>query len=403
MLTTAEVWVGGWLTGALQRTPSGMIGFRPGRAWAGSQDAPVLGQRFLDNPHRDVFGSRTGDLPCFFSNLLPQGTNRDLAVERYETRDELTLLACLGSDLLGDVQVRAAEGEIVLPEPGASDGAQEPGTLRLTASLTGMQPKFSMSRTDHGFVLPARGHDGDWIVKLPGARRRTPEIEYATMAWAARAGLTVPEIALVPLDRVLGVPRPSAHVGSTHAYACRRFDRPAPGARIHQEDFAQILGLCPHELLPRHGRYRNHESQGRIINALCPEDIYAWLRWLVFNILCGNSDAHQKNLTLLYPDGRRARLAPAYDLLAQIVYPEFEPALELSIRRVRNFREIDLVHLLDLGRAIGAPFDDVEIRRMVEATRQAWSDLNADLPLESDERAHLEEHLRAVPLARRLP
>lgn len=403
MFTTAEVWVGGWLAGVLQRTPSGMIGFRPARAWAEAQDAPVLGQRFLDQPHRDVFGSRTGDLPCFFSNLLPQGVNRNLVVERYATRDELTLLVHLGADLLGDVQVCVSDREIALNEPETSPEMQESGGLRLTASLTGMQPKFSMSRTDHGFVIPARGHDGDWIVKLPGARRRTPEIEYATMTWAARAGLGIPEIALVSLDQVRGVPMPSARVGSTHAYACRRFDRPRPGVRVHQEDFFQILGLCPHELqLPR-VRYRNHESQGRIISALCPEDLPAWLRWLVFNILCGNSDAHQKNLTLLYPDGRRARLAPSYDLLAQIVYPDFAPELELSIRRVRAFRELDLVHLLELGRAIDAPFDDLEIRRMVEATRQAWSDLNAELPLEPDERARIEEHLRTVPLARRLP
>lgn len=396
---TAEVSLSGWTVGDLHRASSGRIGFKPRESWARAAGSPILGQKFLDSPLQTVVGGRTGDLPAFFANLLPQGVNRQFVEEVQGTCDDLDLLVALGQDLPGAVAVRAGGQAFPLEEP-ADEGECGDWSLRLTASLTGMQPKFSMSRTPHGFTLPARGEHGDWIVKLPGQLLRTPEIEYSTMEWARVAGLSVPETLLVPLEQVRGVPR-SNRTASHMAYACRRFDRPNLGVRIHQEDFAQVLGLHPREVTEAvRGRLRNHAVQGRLLRAICPEDLPEWLHWLVFNILCGNSDAHQKNLALWYPHPRQARLAPAFDLLAQVVYPEFTPAMELSVAGVRDFYRIGVEHLLALGRSVGAEVSERLVRQMVDRALQAWRDVRVGLPLEPEERGAIDAHLARLPLAR---
>ena len=43
------------------------------------------------------------------------------------------------------------------------------------------------------------------------------------------------------------------------------------------------------------------------------------VRRTVFNILCGNDDAHLKNWSLVYRDRRNAVLSPAYDLVCTAV------------------------------------------------------------------------------------
>ena len=67
--------------------------------------------------------------------------------------------------------------------------------------------------------------------------------------------------------------------------------------------------------------------------------IVEFVRRLVFNALIGNADMHMKNWSLIYPDGRSAALAPAYDLLSTIAYiPDGKMALNL----VRSKRFADL-------------------------------------------------------------
>jgi len=46
-----------------------------------------------------------------------------------------------------------------------------------------------------------------------------------------------------------------------------------------------------------------------------------FVEWIVFNYLIGNTDAHAKNISLLYINDS-IRLAPFYDLLSTEVYPE---------------------------------------------------------------------------------
>lgn len=55
------------------------------------------------------------------------------------------------------------------------------------------------------------------------------------------------------------------------------------------------------------------------------------LRAIIFNLSIGNNDAHAKNYSLLYGREGKARLAPLYDLVSTIYYPEIEHKLAMKI------------------------------------------------------------------------
>src|ERR1043166_7065520 len=52
----------------------------------------------------------------------------------------------------------------------------------------------------------------------------------------------------------------------------------------------------------------------------------------IFNYLIGNNDAHGKNFSLVYPD-RKIRLAPLYDAISTIYYPELNANMAMRIGR----------------------------------------------------------------------
>jgi len=53
---------------------------------------------------------------------------------------------------------------------------------------------------------------------------------------------------------------------------------------------------------------------------------------VIFNYLIGNNDAHGKNFSLVYPD-KEIRLAPAYDAISTIYYPELNTDMAMRIGR----------------------------------------------------------------------
>ena len=54
------------------------------------------------------------------------------------------------------------------------------------------------------------------------------------------------------------------------------------------------------------------------------------LKWVVYNFIIGNNDAHAKNLAILFLDGKPA-LAPFYDLICTQVYPELSKKMSMRI------------------------------------------------------------------------
>lgn len=192
-----------------------------------------------------------------------------------------------------------------------------PSSTAYRFSLAGVQLKFSaVNDAGGGLTIPVKGVGGDWIVKLPStAFNGVPENEYSMMTLAREVGIDIPELKLVDLRGIEGLPTDVTSMDGK-ALAIKRFDR-APDGRIHVEDFAQVLGLYPEQKYER-ASYRNIAQALWIRSG--EEAIVEFMRRLIFTVLIGNGDMHLKNWSLIYPDQTTPNLAPAYDLVSTIAF-----------------------------------------------------------------------------------
>ncbi|WP_437974811.1 HipA domain-containing protein [Sorangium sp. So ce295] len=389
--------------GMIERHQDGRVVFRFDEAYLALSERPVLGRWFEDHLAPPLeYAGQSGRLPPFFQNYLPEEESalRTLLARKAGVREnqELSLLAVLGGDLPGAVVVRAedpAAGGAQLDEPAPSSPAED-DTLRF--SLAGMQLKFSVLQQETRFTLPVAGQGGRWIVKLPDRRYpRVPENEYSMLAWARETGISVPDFNLVQVSDIQGLPE-ELRFDETLALAIRRFDRNEQGARIHQEDFAQVLNVRPRDKYKGH----NYATIANIVRNVSGEADYEELvRRLVFVVLSGNADAHLKNWSLVYPDGRRARLSPAYDLVSTIAYgPGLDQRLALRLSGEKEFSRVTRAHFERLAERIKASpalTSDIVSETALRA-RDAWSTLRGSLPIAPGAREELERHLNTIPL-----
>ncbi len=292
--------------GVLAARDDGLVSFRFEATYRDDPMRPVLGQAFEDDLSKMYSGNAAGALPGYFANLLPEGALRGV-LERSlgdtVAGDDLSLLAALGDDLPGAVRLRPRP-ERPVPQP-VSTEPSDAGTgdehAGLRFSLAGVQLKFSMLAKGDRLTLPGHGVHGDWIVKLGTASyAHLVENEYATMEWARACGLDVPQTRLRDADALEGLPRQHAPEGSP-VLAVRRFDRPKGAARVHQEDFAQVMDKTRP---PRgNGRYKYDskiEAIALLVRTIVGEEAYFELiRRLAFVIASGNHDAHLKNWSLI--------------------------------------------------------------------------------------------------------
>ena len=283
----------------------------------------------------DLKPSRTR-LPAFFSNLLPEGPLREYLARKVGVSDkrEFFLLKELGQDLPGAVTIEdfefstSPEFSHLESETGINDNS---GSLRF--SLAGVQLKFSaIKEATGGLTIPAEGKGGSWIIKLPSRTYdAVPENEFYMMRLAGEIGINVPEVDLISISDISGLPEDFLNLRGS-ALVVRRFDRRGDGSAVHIEDFAQIFNVYP-EKKYENANYRN---LAEVIWAECgKEDIAEFVRRLVFSTLIGNGDMHLKNWSLIYPDRQHARLSPAYDLLSTIPYIE-DASTALNLVRTRD-------------------------------------------------------------------
>ncbi|MGC5009558.1 type II toxin-antitoxin system HipA family toxin [Streptosporangium sp. DT93] len=388
-ITTAYVLLGDRPVGVLEQR-AGKVRFQ---YLDRAADRPVLGLHYEYNP-RKIEKAVGGRLPPWFGNLLPEpesGLRRLVTAQLgLKSVSDFTLLVHLGRDLPGAVRVigDTAIAESVPGHEGLRTDAQ-----KMSFSLAGMQVKLSMARTPRGFRYVGVG--GDWIVKFPSSRHDLlPENEHSMMTWAALAGVEVPDHTLVPVNDLENVP-PELDVPGQRAFAIRRFDRD-DGLRVHQEDFAQVFGMLPQE--KERGRA---EDVGKVIQRECPEHLEEYVRRVTACVVMGNTDEHLKNWSLQYPDGRRRRLSPAYDLVCVTSYQAFRrDVLTLPVAGQPDTRYITLDHFRAFAEAVEAdPAVVAEtVRRTVHALADSWPKVRRECPVPPFVAAHIDERLRILPL-----
>lgn len=337
-------------------------------------------------------------VPPFFSNLLPEGHLRRYLAERagVNPQREFYLLWMLGRDLPGALSVHPAEGE-ALP-PGVDEdpkGEDRPNALRF--SLAGVQLKFSaLGGKRGGLTIPAEGVGGSWIVKLPSQQfAGVPENEYSMMAIARQIGMDVPDIQLVDLAAINGLPEGIGELNG-QALAVSRFDR-TPQGPVHIEDFAQVFSVFPDDKYDA-GNYR---SIGRVIGIEAGDSgVSEYIRRLVFSALIGNGDMHLKNWSLIYPDRKTAALSPAYDLLSTIPYIKGEDTAALNYSRTRKMAKLTIDELKHLAAKALLPERLVigAAKETVERFKDVWKSEKASLPLAKNVVEAIDQHAPTVPL-----
>lgn len=319
----------------------------------------------------------------FFENLLPEGPALDDIVSAIHLRgaSSFEMLGRLGAELPGVLSL--------LPEAARPDSHQEYRPLSFdalsgrladrsrtpllisnteaTMSLAGAQDKIGL-RFDRKTqrLSDSVGHSPTTHILKPDTRqeRYQPSAinEYACMKLARALKLPVPDVWLLRVPEA--------------AYVVERYDRMLAAGNIvglHQIDGCQLLGHGPGWKYERMGGL---VSVPKLVEALRGlrvrgSDLLQLQRWVMFNYLIGNADAHAKNLSVLIDD-KGYRLAPFYDLLCVRAYGD--SGLALFIGDEDNFDAVGAHSWEVLCADCGFGFAPTlaEFRRLAVALLPAW-------------------------------
>ncbi len=338
-------------------------------------------------------------LPPFFSNLLPEGALRRYLAERagVNAKREFFLLWMLGQDLPGALSAHPADGD-ALPPPLEEQTTPEERHNMLRFSLAGVQLKFSALKGDSrksGLTIPVEGVGGSWIVKLPSHQYPgVPENEFSMMTIARSIGMEVPELHLLDVKAIDGLPEGIGEFEG-QALAVKRFDR-TPDGPVHIEDFAQVFGVSPDDKYKR----ANYKNIARVLGIETGDaGVAEFIRRLVFSTLIGNTDMHLKNWSLIYPDMRTPALSPAYDLLSTIPYiPDGKMALNYSrTKQMTDFSRDELKHLAAKAMISEKLVLDTAAET-VERFKQVWAQEKTNLPLHRKVATIIDAHAPSIPI-----
>jgi serine/threonine-protein kinase HipA len=401
MTRTLDVWWARRLVGQLTQNQHGELGFAYAPEWLSDEETQPLSASL---PKRTEPFTRRECRP-FFGGLLPEEGQRDAAAQALGVSrgNDFALLDRLGGDVAGALQLLPAGETPAVPLlDQLSTPLDDAGLIQvldalplrpllagedgLRLSLAGAQSKVPVVLVDGAVALPAPGQPTTHILKPPISRiKATTENETFVMRLAAAIGLNVaPVEPRVVRDRTF--------------LLVKRYDRAIDGdgnvRRIHQEDFCQALGVPPETKYASEGgpAFKDCFALLRCIAARPAVDVLKLLDAAIFNVIAGNADAHGKNFSILYDD-EGPRLAPLYDLLATVAYPDLSSKFAMTIGKRAKLSELDekgwTAFAADAG--LGLPLVRRRIAEMSERAIARANVVAADLVRPGlDERALLQ-------------
>ncbi len=338
-----EVWLdrdlAGWLS---YEQGSNRFAFAYAPAWLTRPGAYPLGPTLPLVPAPATPDEHSARVRQFFENLLPEGQALDDAAQTYRvSKSNLTgLLIALGRETAGAVR-------LVLP--GAVEQDQDRRRLlthkelserihaRPQTPFTVWDGKVRLSMAGFQDKLAVLEDAGEWYL-AEGPDLASTHILKPEPVNPVLAGLTSNEFFCMRLAAAcdLDTARVQLHHIPDAVLSVTRFDRYRQGAAVrrrHVFDGCQLLGLPsgykyerPYGDNPDVRAVRDGASLPRLFKAIdaSPQPVKArlqLLRWLVFQVLLGNADAHAKNLSFHMTAAGLVQ-APAYDLVCSAPYRE---------------------------------------------------------------------------------
>ncbi|QBP75951.1 type II toxin-antitoxin system HipA family toxin [Herbaspirillum huttiense] len=367
-----NIWMGGVRVGELwHHTDENLFSLRYDDDWTQSGHAlsPALP---LIRPEAESRERHSMEVRNFFQNLLPEGKALDDAVATYHlSKANLAgLLHALGRESAGALvfsanavtphdkderQARRLSSEELSQRIRARP--EHPFTVwdgRVRLSIAGYQDKLAVLQQGDAWFLPETLQQSSTHILKPEPVSRQ------------LAGMTTNELMCMLLADAVGVRAAAvrlAHVPEP-VLVVERFDRvPVRGdMQAAQADGAQVLRRqcidgCQALGLPVDFKYerpfgdgddvkeiRDGASLKRFFRLLGDRDLMhstgpaklGFLRWLIFQVLIGNTDAHAKNLSF-FSDANRLVLAPAYDMVSGLALIDAQVADQLAMAVGDNF------------------------------------------------------------------
>jgi serine/threonine-protein kinase HipA len=344
--------------GSLSRTQNGGLLFRYHSLYLEQQNAVPLSMSLpLATESYDDILTRG-----FFNNLLQE---RDAPLEDVMEREGITrddiagLLIHLGKDCAGAISV-LPEGAPATKVPGdllrdyqaisteklagivkaLNERKRLPDGLQDPSPLAGVQSKISLTILPSGeFAIPNEGTGAPTthILKVPDRERtRDAKLEDTALNLARLCEFDTAEAS-------------SIAIAGIETLVVTRFDRTLDEQgrviRIHQEDFAQALGLPPSLKYERRGtterRFDAYAINNVLNHTIDPSQAkIIFIKSTIFDLLVGNVDAHAKNHALLYRKTGRPELSPRYDILPTRLDAQLTDDLPYKIGNAANIHQI---------------------------------------------------------------
>lgn len=350
MPRTLDVYLHSNLAGHLLQNDGGQTVFSYAANYSGlplSHSLPVRKESFS---HRECLG--------YFAGILPEGNKREIIARNLgiSARNDFSMLEQIGGECAGAVTFMPSGQPLperdyryhTLSDQDLAGILKElprrplmAGEQGVRLSLAGAQDKLAVHVADNHISLPLGNAPSTHILK--------PAIEHLE-------GVVFNEALCMNLAKSVGLPAATVETRNVEGIdylLVERYDRkevpvygisqgksffiPFYNKRLHQEDFCQAMGIAPEN------KYQSENGPSlkdcfsllRDVSRAPIIDLQRFLDAVIFNFLLGNHDAHGKNFSFTYDEGTLltgidARLAPLYDIICTVYYPEF--SLEMAMK-----------------------------------------------------------------------
>ena len=322
-------------------------------AWIASPNGYPISPTLPLAGSEDAAEIHSAKVRFFFSNLLPEGKSLDEAVlaNGLSKSNIFGLLHALGKESAGALMLlppglrpETIDSHSDLREISHTELSERIRAMpnipfsvwdgKVRMSIAGDQSKLAVHKTHDGRLWLPSGQNASTHILKPqtsGLNECQVANEYFCMRLAAMSGIESAEV------DILRVPEPILVV--------KRFDRQVVDGdirRLHMIDACQALNKSPEQKYERNfgsGEHVRHIRDGVSVNnlfsitglAINKADMsLRQLRWLIFQHLIGNSDAHGKNMSF-YVSRDGLKMAPAYDQLSVLIYPTINHEFAMAI------------------------------------------------------------------------
>lgn len=277
----------------------------------------------------------------FFSNLLPEGNLRQLICNKLKISpdNDWDLLIALGRESAGALII-TDEPEELWKKPDYEKLTKEKidqlnrskvirtqiiTEKKVRLSLAGAQDKIAVYFDGKDYWLPLHGAVTNTILKFDNEH-------YSQMP--------ANEIFLNHLAKAIGLPVVHCHLyleSQKPIAVFQRYDRhkdKQQTERLHQEDLCQALGLSGKTKYEKEGGPNFLQALSILpqISLFPARDRMNLIIWQIFNLLCGNSDGHGKNISFVRKkeNQQKPQLAPFYDLICTRIYKNLDDQMAMG-------------------------------------------------------------------------